>query len=119
VIGERCFHECKSLCEVTFESGSKLKEIGKGAFYMCGIKSIGIPSNVEVIGAKCFYHCESLCEVTFESGSKLKEIGGNAFSECRIKSIGIPSNVDDEIDWPLSRSLSRFERHDINFPIPV
>jgi hypothetical protein len=71
-----------------------LKEIGECAFRECPIKSIGIPSNVEVIRKDCFYHCESLCEVTFESSSKLKEIGEDVFCECAIKSIRIPSNVE-------------------------
>jgi hypothetical protein len=32
VIGAECFRHCKSLDEIRFESGSKLKEIGKSAF---------------------------------------------------------------------------------------
>jgi hypothetical protein len=32
VLGERCFEECRSLCSVIFESGSRLWEVGEGAF---------------------------------------------------------------------------------------
>jgi hypothetical protein len=32
VIPEFCFSRCESLCEITFESSSKLKEIHKNAF---------------------------------------------------------------------------------------
>jgi hypothetical protein len=31
-LGDSCFSRCKSLIEVVFESGSKLKEIGERAF---------------------------------------------------------------------------------------
>jgi hypothetical protein len=32
VLGEDCFSECNSLSSVTFESGSKLREVGDNAF---------------------------------------------------------------------------------------
>jgi hypothetical protein len=32
VLGENCFYECRSLCSVTFESGSRLREVGEDAF---------------------------------------------------------------------------------------
>jgi hypothetical protein len=94
VIGKYCFSSCESLCEVTFESGCQLKELGKSAFFWCGIKSIRIPSSIEVIGEYCFSSCESLCEVTFESGCQLKELGKSAFYESGIKSIRIPSSIE-------------------------
>jgi hypothetical protein len=37
-----CFCGCKSLCEVVFESDSKLKEIGDFAFFGSSIKTIQI-----------------------------------------------------------------------------
>jgi hypothetical protein len=93
-IDKRCFYECRSLCEITFESRSELREIGENAFYYSGLKSIQIPKNVEKIDECCFYGCESLCEVTFESLSELKEIGENAFACSGVKSIQIPRNVE-------------------------
>jgi hypothetical protein len=93
-VSDGCFSSCEAPCEVTFESGSKLKEIGESAFDKCAIKSIQIPSNVEVIGECCFSGCKFLAEVTFKSGSKLKEIGKHVFKYCPIKSIRIPSNVE-------------------------
>jgi hypothetical protein len=53
-----------SLCEITFECGSKLQRIGEYAFYRTDIKIIQIPSNVEFIGDHCSYECDSLCEIT-------------------------------------------------------
>jgi hypothetical protein len=43
-IGENCFYACASLCEVVFESDSKLKKISDFAFFGSGIESIQIPS---------------------------------------------------------------------------
>jgi hypothetical protein len=48
-IGTKCFYSCKSLCEVTFETGSKLKEIGNKAFYRTNLAKIEIPSKCEVL----------------------------------------------------------------------
>jgi hypothetical protein len=65
MISESCFDKCESLCEIVFEPGSKLKEIGKSAFCNCAVtwKSIRIPSSVEIVGESCFDCCKSLCEV--------------------------------------------------------
>jgi hypothetical protein len=93
-ISDGCFYNCRSLSEITFESGCQLKKIGKSTFHHCAIRSILIPSNVEVIGEECFSGCRDLCEVKFESDSQLKEIGRCAFMICAIKSIRIPSNVE-------------------------
>jgi hypothetical protein len=49
MIGGFCFSGCKSLCGVTFESGSELKEIDESAFSWCAIDSLRIPRNVEMI----------------------------------------------------------------------
>jgi hypothetical protein len=38
---------------VTFEAGSVLREIGEKAFEMSGLKSITIPSSVEVDRRRC------------------------------------------------------------------
>jgi hypothetical protein len=79
LIGERGFFSCKSLREITFEAGSKLRRIGGRAFDNTGLWKIVIPSSVEVIGGRCFSGCISLREVTCETGSRLKEIGSDAF----------------------------------------
>jgi hypothetical protein len=63
---EKVGKQCESLCEVFFESDSKLKEIGDCAFSRSGFESIRIPSNVEKIGNGCFSFCFHLSEVTFE-----------------------------------------------------
>jgi hypothetical protein len=108
-ISDGCFYCCKSLCEVTFESDSKLKEIGKSAFCDCKIKSIRIPSNVKVIGEWCFSGCKALCDVTFESGSKLKKIHNNAF-KCSLKRVRVPPEFAVGYRWPRHCRIEYYEQ---------
>jgi hypothetical protein len=91
LIGEECFCECRSLCEITFESESRLRGIEKGAFSRSGVKRIQIPSSVGFIGKECFRGCRSLREVIFEG--EVKEIGSDAFENCQIDRIVIPRGV--------------------------
>ena len=90
-IGVYAFLGCHSLAKVTFEKGSKLKEISGYGYYVekrypathwhgvfsdCPITSIEIPASVESIEECAFKGCSQLASVTFEKGSKLKTIGG-------------------------------------------
>jgi hypothetical protein len=61
---------------------------------MSGLKSIIIPSSVEVLGEFCFSNCHSLSSITFESDSHLQRIEKSAFSSSGLKSIVIPSSVE-------------------------
>jgi hypothetical protein len=96
-IGNYCFYGRRSLCEVVFESDSKLKEIGDYAFEGSGIKTIRIPRDIEKIGKKCFYGCESLSEVTFEG---CPSIGFEAFSDCPLKYVKVAKGVILEYEFP-------------------
>jgi hypothetical protein len=58
-----------------------------------GLRSIEIPSSVEVIGEMCFRDCDSLIDVKFEAGSLLGEIRQYAFQYCGFNVIKIPKNV--------------------------
>jgi hypothetical protein len=93
VVGKFCFHQCRSVREVTFEEGSKLQRIEARAFYQSGLTRIAIPSNIEEIGDDCFYPCEQLSEIVFEEGSKLRGIAAGAFRSCGLMRIAIPSSV--------------------------
>lgn len=92
-IGDHAFLRCHSLAKVTFEKGSKLKEISGYGYYVekrypathwhgvfsdCPITSIEIPASVESISACAFSPCSQLASVTFEKGSMLKTIGGKS-----------------------------------------
>jgi hypothetical protein len=81
---------CKSLCEVVFESHSKLKEIGDSAFPYSRIKTIRIPINVENIGKRCFSWSRCLSEVTFQSSPS---IGNQAFYGCPLKYVNVAKGV--------------------------
>jgi hypothetical protein len=58
------------------------------------LKSIIIPSSVEVLCESCFFECKSLSSVTFESGSRLQCIEESTFRESGLTSITIPSSVE-------------------------
>jgi hypothetical protein len=93
VIGEFCFCRCRSVCEVIFEEGSRLRQIEESAFDGSGLTKIRIPSSVEAIGQFCFYVCESLCEVTFEEASRLQRIQSWTFMSSGLTRISLPSSV--------------------------
>jgi hypothetical protein len=98
-IGANCFRQCHSLCEVIFESGSKLQRIEEYAFHGTGVKMIRIPSSVEFIGKECFSWCGSLCEITFEGNVKLIE--NDAFTYCwALKCVKVPCGVSLKYDFP-------------------
>jgi hypothetical protein len=80
--------------EITFECESRLKCLGKSALGTTLLKTIQIPSSVEVIEKSCFDQCQSLCEVTFESQSKLRRIEQYAFHATALETIQIPSSTE-------------------------
>jgi hypothetical protein len=73
-----------------------LGRIGRYAFYDCSaLKSICIPSSIEILDKRCFSYCSSLSQVIFESGSKLTQIRGRVFIGCSsLTSICVPANVE-------------------------
>jgi hypothetical protein len=52
-----CFRDCKSLCEIVFESDSKLKQIGSFALRDSGLRMVRISSSVENTESGCFEYC--------------------------------------------------------------
>jgi hypothetical protein len=72
LLGKDCLSKCRSLCEVRFESGSKLSRIGNGAFRATALIQIVIPASGEVLGEDCFAECRSLSSVTFEETVNIK-----------------------------------------------
>jgi hypothetical protein len=58
------------------------------------LKSIRIPTSIQLFDAYCFYQCAALEEVKFEQNSQLQRIGKGAFFSClSLKSITIPKSV--------------------------
>ena len=76
------------LTKVTFESGSKLKNIGALSFSNNQITSINVPNTVETIGESAF-ESNKLTTVKFEEGSKLKTIDYHAFSNNQLTNTGL------------------------------
>ena len=68
-ICDRCFHECKTLCRLTFGASSKLERIGTRAFRETSIESLCIPDSVVVLCDRPFYDCERIQCVTFGASS--------------------------------------------------
>jgi hypothetical protein len=64
-----CFDDCRNLSSVTFESGSRVSNIGECAFRNCiSLRSISIPRSIQTICWFCFMNCEDLSEV--DAGSE-------------------------------------------------
>ena len=64
-IQDSAFEDCKSLREVIFEEGSRLKKIGVCCFCESGLEEIVIPSSVTGLERSAFSSCKSLKKVTF------------------------------------------------------
>jgi hypothetical protein len=71
VIGKKAFRYCFVRAFI-FANGCRLREIGEKAFSNANLKSISLPSSVEILGDRCFANCGYLATVTFEEPSRLK-----------------------------------------------
>ena len=79
-IDEQAFLMCK-VKSIIFEEGSRLKTIGKRAFYECTqLQSINIPNTITSIGSSSFTKCKSLKSVYL--GDNLTDVGQSVFWEC-------------------------------------
>lgn len=87
------FYGCSSLISVSFEKGSKLKEIGTSAFNGCtSLTNVTFDSDVIHIGYGAFRGCTSLERITIPNS--VTYIGENAFAECTsLTSINIPDGI--------------------------
>jgi hypothetical protein len=90
-----CFRDCGTICQVTFEPGAQLSQIGVAAFYSSSLSSICIPASVRAFGEYSFCNCHSLSHGTFEPSSKLLSIEASAFClYSALSSICIHSSVE-------------------------
>lgn len=103
---------------VNIAKGSKLEEIGYGAFAESGIQKIELPASLKYLGGKVrygsdgeeerrgsvFLSCSALTSVTIgnaEEGSNLETIGSLAFAYCtKLNSLTIYKNVETDGDVP-------------------
>lgn len=100
-IGNEAFLHCENLQWVKIAEGSKLKNIGAGAFsYDTKLDSIDLPDTVTNIEVNAFAGCSSLSEIKLPN--MIKQIDENAFLDCdKISSINIPKSI---IDYSLDDS---------------
>lgn len=81
------------LKSLTFEKGSRLEEIGFGAFGGDELTEVIIPKSVIFIGENAFRE-SWLKSLTFEKGSQLKKIIKGAFWENKLTEVVIPNGVE-------------------------
>jgi hypothetical protein len=75
--------EISSCGELRFQGSPNITEIGTSAFCRdMSLKSVCIPSSVEVIGQRCFSYCHLISTLIFETRSKLVRIESWAFGYC-------------------------------------
>ena len=88
-IGKKTFYR-SGVKSVLFAPDSRLKKMEKRAFKKCALKTICIPSSVEMIGNSAFEDCTS---VLFESDSKLRRVPPSAFQGCtKVQTIEYPAS---------------------------
>jgi hypothetical protein len=91
---------------VTFERGSKLETLGRGAFFGCALQHLVIPSNVRVIDSLALAN-SALTFVVFANESQLGTIEDSAFFNCRqLKQVELPPGVNSIGDSAFARCYS-------------
>jgi hypothetical protein len=90
-----CFAQQTHLSAVSFEADSRVRRIGDHAFDGSrALRSIVIPSTVEMLGESCFSGCTRLSTVSFEPNSRLSAIGRWAFDGCStLTTVWVPSHI--------------------------
>lgn len=69
-------------------------EGGQGeVFWHSALKSVVIPSTLEVIEQCTFCRCKKLTSVVFAEGSRIREIGPNCFAESGLKMFKAPPSL--------------------------
>ncbi len=94
VIGDGAFTANEVLTSVTFETGSRLREIHSYAFTKTGLQTITLPASIEHLGYWAFSDCYQLTGVYFESDHNMHTIqqGVFAYSE-NLLDFTFPSGV--------------------------
>ena len=94
-IGEYCLTDVVNLEELTFESGSRLEEIGQYALAGCtGLKKIEFPASLKEINNYAFKECDKLTGIKLPKS--LERVGDGAFWDCvAITEANIPAPVTE------------------------
>lgn len=99
-IQKDAFANCGSLKSISIPS--TVEVIGEGAFRQCmNLESVELPGSLEKIPNKLFQGCKRLTNVQIGKGTK--EIGGSCFTSCEsLSAITIPSTVTKIGDFAFS-----------------
>ena len=90
-IPEDMFWSCK-LKSIVLPSSINI--IGKGAFRDCtNLSSVSLPPSIKTIDAQAFYSCSALESINLPEG--LTYIGNYAFNSTHLKSVKIPSTIHE------------------------
>ena len=90
IIGDGSFMNCSSITKITIPEGVVM--LGPYSFEGTGLKSVTLPSTVEVLGSCAFWKCINLYEVNLNDN--LAEMGEAVFGLCEsLKRIDIPNGI--------------------------
>ena len=94
-VGECAFEGQRALRAVRFAAGSRLREVGGGAFCGCAaLERVSLPASVEKVGAGAFESCAGLRAADFSGGAALREIGDAAFCGCvGLREVPLPQGL--------------------------
>lgn len=122
-IGEGSFYHCMSLSEVTFETGSRLMNIGVAAFGDTAIESFSFPNTLQdiwdeneeymapAIGNYAFSGLQTLTSVTFaKGGENTMTLAQSVFDGTGITAYDFPKNVAfySEVYWTCNSPFAQF-----------
>lgn len=95
MIPQYAFAGCSALSKVSFEPGSMLEVIQKGAFYRCAnLGTIRITGTVQTIGPLAFSGCVQLMFLDMQAIDSIRRIGKGAFENCRsMHNLYIPHSI--------------------------
>jgi hypothetical protein len=93
-----CFACQTAISTVSFEADCGVRRFGDRAFCNSSLRSIVVPSSVEVIESGCFWGCTELSIVAFEPNSRLSSFGEQVFACCTsLKRIALPAAIQTTI----------------------
>lgn len=95
-INASAFSCCYNLSSINFGTGSRLKTIGKTAFYCTNLRTVDFGDNsaLQTIGDSAFFCCMKLSSIRFGENSQLTTVGPYAFNSCTsLTVITLPEKV--------------------------
>jgi hypothetical protein len=89
-------HGATNFSRLTWEN-RRLISLLEWALAFGSLRTIRIPSNIEILGDGCFTWCRQLADVNFDDGCFVNVIGECAFSYSSIREFMVPASV--EVLW--------------------